>query len=146
MYRLRNILDTCSIRVEASGQLVVLLGGGLLVLRGHISYPATLISRPDMKGSSLVGGRQERGAPVMKRRLLACLPPLPLITLDRSILGWGGSGAEIRNGAYSRLLFSPTQCNAIIFPFGSYNIFAQKLFLIFYKFTFCSFHLSTSSS
>ena len=47
--------------MEASGQVVVLLGGGLLVLRGHISYPATLISRPDMKGSSLVGARQERG-------------------------------------------------------------------------------------
>ena len=73
--------------VEASGQLVVLLGGGLLVLRGHISYPATLISRPDMKGSPLVGARQERGegAPVMKRRLPACLPPPLLITFDPSI-------------------------------------------------------------
>ena len=80
MYRLRNILDTCSIRVEASGQLVVLLGGGLLVLRGHISYPATLISRPDMKGSLLVGARKERGGGggtsyEKEAAFPACLPP-----------------------------------------------------------------------
>ena len=82
--------------VEASGQLVVLLGGGLLVLRGHISYPATLISRPDMKGSPLVGARQERGGRGHQLWKGGCLPvSLPLfwshlIPQYKTSLGGGG--------------------------------------------------------
>ena len=49
-------------------------------LRGHISYPATLISRPDMKGSLLVGARKERGGGggtsyEKEAAFPACLPP-----------------------------------------------------------------------
>ena len=94
MYRLRNILDTCSIRVEASGQLVVLLGGGLArVYAGifhtpRLSYRGQIWKAPYWSAPGRRGG--EVGAPVMKRRL----PSLPvcLPTFDRSIQAGGGVG------------------------------------------------------
>ena len=86
--------------VEGSGQLVVLLGGGLEVLRGHISYPATLISRPDMKGSPLVGARQERGGGGTSYEKEAALPVCllffssHLIAQHRASLGGGDVQGE----------------------------------------------------
>ena len=120
--------------VEGSGQLVVLLGGGLEVLRGHISYPATLISRPDMKGSPLVGARQERGgegAPVMKRRLpcLSASSSSHHIWLLNTGLAWGvvmcrGSVMQRTQG------FSEMHCHFCKGGGGLWTIWLYAIFTI----------------